>query len=1274
MHTPSFGVKNELRARKLIRRCSWAAVLIAAFLCPTLVFGQTNSTWNGGTSNWSNATDWTPKKVPNNGGGNTYDVTIDSGGTDSVNLNLNANVNTLVLGGTTGSSKLQNLSGKSETLTIADGLTVNQTGALAFGNGSTLTVGGNATIVGSLDLEQASALTVSGNLTDSGTLTTNSAGSGGANKLTVMGTLTNNNVFNMGNPIVGGGDVANIGSLVNNSSMTLTETTMTVAGNVSNAFLDLEVMSTMTVGGNFTNSGLVETDFANVGGPTILTVMGTFTNQANAQFTLDYPLGASGDVANFGTLVNQGSIIIGPDATLNLTNQPNGITDVVAGSTLDLAGGYVMAGANNGLFKLNSIEGTLILENGININTATPSSGTLTVSKTGSLLLGFQNEQSTTSFNVSGNLMNAGMVDVETGSTLSISGNLTNSGIVEMCASQVGLCFGGETLTVGGAFTNASGAQLNIGPNDVAKIGTLTNAGIVIIGSGSTVTLTNQPNGITNIVAGSTLDLAGTLNAGANNGLFKLNTVAGNLILENGQTTTATPGSKPLTVSSTGSLLVSGPGSTTLSISGNLTNAGTIDLEEGSTLNISGNLSNSGTLTMNALGNGGSNTLTVEGTLTNQGNLNMDPGVLGSQNFLYVNHFVNNGTFVGGTSATVINVTSMVNNGFFQLGFNDTSSSVPSFGTFTNTSKGDVEIGDAANQTVEIGTLTNEGNIGVYGNGSGAPALEVGNIVNSGMITTSNVGKIQIGVGGNKSLNNKGLIAAENGVIQITGDNTTNTGTLEADGETLILDGGKVTNANGMILATNSGDVLLQNGIIVTGGTLSGTSGGLIETPSGETATLNGVTNSGAYMMADDSTTILSGKITNSGSISLNSAGNPTIAMIVPGGATLAGSGVLTLGTGGPNIIEGSNGKEFLTNSSTIQGAGSITNVGLINNGTILANAGTLAISPTVQLYGFTNNGSLIVDSGSAVNITGPVKLSFQTTGTVMVSSGATLTVGGSSAFTQTKGTTTVDGNLSAANGIFISGGILDGNAGTLTGNLSLAGATLSPGDGPMKVGELTVSGAYSQTSTSFLDIDLGGTTSGTFDVLNISGSASLHGTLNIAALTGFTPTVGEQFDILNYSSETGTFSTVDCTFSNGDGCSVTYNGSDAVLTITAPAAPAAKGTVSGAPATRVSRNMGTSAAEPVAILSRATCFATRLLGSGSCGVGSVAPVANGGEIHVASVGSGEVHNNVMVATHSMSVARGSGSHESSASAAAMARLYACAYLPASVGHTMGCN
>jgi hypothetical protein len=100
--------------------------------------GTINSVWNGGTGNWSVPTDWTPNGVPNNGGGNVYNVKIDSGGTDLVSLDLHATIATLALGGTSGSSTLQNVSGTAETLEVTGATTINATGNLTFGNASTL--------------------------------------------------------------------------------------------------------------------------------------------------------------------------------------------------------------------------------------------------------------------------------------------------------------------------------------------------------------------------------------------------------------------------------------------------------------------------------------------------------------------------------------------------------------------------------------------------------------------------------------------------------------------------------------------------------------------------------------------------------------------------------------------------------------------------------------------------------------------------------------------------------------------------------------------------------------------------------------------------------------------------------------------------------------------------------------------------------------------------------------------------------------------------------
>ena len=134
------------------------------------------------------------------------------------------------------------------------------------------------------------------------------------------------------------------------------------------------------------------------------------------------------------------------------------------------------------------------------------------------------------------------------GNTLTVNGGFTNSGNFSMFGSP------GDTLKVTGTLTNNAGANLELlNSGQVANIGMLSNLGSVSIGTGTTLNLTNQPNGITDVAAGSTLTVNGALKAGSANGLAKLGSVEGTLNLGNGQTTADTPSSGTLTIASGGS-------------------------------------------------------------------------------------------------------------------------------------------------------------------------------------------------------------------------------------------------------------------------------------------------------------------------------------------------------------------------------------------------------------------------------------------------------------------------------------------------------------------------------------------------------------------------------------------------------------------------------------------------------------------------------------------------------------------------------------------------
>jgi hypothetical protein len=78
----------------------------------------------------------------------------------------------------------------------------------------------------------------------------------------------------------------------------------------------------------------------------------------------------------------------------------------------------------------------------------------------------------------------------------------------------------------------------------------------------------------------------------------------------------------------------------------------------------------------------------------------------------------------------------------------------------------------------------------------------------------------------------------------------------------------------------------------------------------------------------------------------------------------------------------------------------------------------------------------------------------------------------------------------------------------------------------------LTVTGNYTQAQYATLMIQIAGTSSGEFSVLNVLGSANLNGFLDPTLLNGFVPTLGDSFVFLNYGSFTGEFAHIRHRFS----------------------------------------------------------------------------------------------------------------------------------------------
>jgi hypothetical protein len=107
--------------------------------------------------------------------------------------------------------------------------------------------------------------------------------------------------------------------------------------------------------------------------------------------------------------------------------------------------------------------------------------------------------------------------------------------------------------------------------------------------------------------------------------------------------------------------------------------------------------------------------------------------------------------------------------------------------------------------------------------------------------------------------------------------------------------------------------------------------------------------------------------------------------------------------------------------------------------------------------------------------------------------------------------------------GVLTNTGELEGK-GTIIANVSSSG-TVSPGESP---GLLTINGSFTQSSSGILDIEIGGSNAGVdYDVLKVTGAATLGGTLRVTLLNGYVPPAGTEFDFLQSATSSVSFTQV---------------------------------------------------------------------------------------------------------------------------------------------------
>lgn len=532
----------------------------------------------------------------------------------------------------------------------------------------------------------------------------------------------------------------------------------------------------------------------------------------------------------------------------------------------------------------------------------------------------------------------------------------------------------------------------------------------------------------------------------------------------------------------------------TFSAASTINNAGTLTKANSGTTTFSAAFTNSGTLNVNA------------------GTLNMNAGMTQTAGGISIGSGATlrlppgtTSTWNGGTlTQAALSSTLRLDDSTLTLNSNITNSGtlhLQNFSTLNGT-----------------GTVTNTGDLNIYGLlGSLTPVVFAANLVNQGNMQTRDAAEINgtfTNAAGGTFLNN-------------------DSGTLFANG---------FTNAGSLLLYSDANYeplpvITINSGTLLNTGTIS-TIGSEVRDRviAGQFNNQGTVTTSVGRLVINKT----GAAHVNSGT--MNATGADILVQQGGGGSFTHSAGTITVGSG-RNFS--ATGGVYDWQGGTLAGAGGFTPSG----GMTLSGSGARVLNgPTLNLGATTlSGGSLLLQSG-ALNFGGIATIGPAAT---LEMTGGTLT---GALSVDVQGLLKMNGGvLNAASVGLVPGGTLAGNGGTINAAI-FNGGTVAVGASP---GALTVNGNYAQGPTGVLNVELGGTTQGVdYDLLQVNGTASLGGTMNVTMFGGFTGAVGNVFDVITYSSRTGDFATIN--FPSGFGMTATPNTTFYQLAIGSLPAPGA--------------------------------------------------------------------------------------------------------------------
>ncbi|MCV2360674.1 PEP-CTERM sorting domain-containing protein [Paucibacter sp. TC2R-5] len=461
---------------------------------------------------------------------------------------------------------------------------------------------------------------------------------------------------------------------------------------------------------------------------------------------------------------------------------------------------------------------------------------------------------------------------------------------------------------------------------------------------------------------------------------------------------------------------------------------------------------------------------------------------------------------------------------------------------------GDRSRGVLGGQTVELAGTTRQVGTGGFSIGQGAVLRNLGTWLDE---ATGNVGLGNFNGGATGRFDNVGTFTKTSAVVTEIGNGLplNNTGTINIKAGTLRISGdasltaGQIQIASGAMLDLASGSIALK-GTVQNAGTVALNGATVLVTDSatvqGGLTTLNSSTvhNTGRLVLSGNTDWLIA-HLTGSGSTRME------------GALTLSGSNGRGL-TGGQTLELAGSTTQTGTGSLNTGGGARVLNLGnwveAANGNVSLGNFQGGAASRFDNVGSFTKTSSFVTDIGNG--------LVLNNTGSIKVNAG---TLNMSQAFNN-------QGLLNVAAGAEVASSVVDfANAGTLAGDgtvrmvnafSSLSNTGILAAGGLNDAGTLSLLGGLTQQTGGIFLVDLGSTAAGGFDLLTISGAASLTGTLAVNLLDGAHFKVGDSFTVMTWNQRLGDsqFASLDLRQAGGYSFATEYGASSLTLRVmTAP-------------------------------------------------------------------------------------------------------------------------